>query len=484
MRLQELLQDLDYIELVGSPDRVVAAVHHDSRQVGPDDVFVAIKGQHIDGRKFAANLQAAAVITDGPVTTAEGVAVIRVSCARRALAQAAASLCGHPGQQLPVVGITGTNGKTTVSWMLESMATSAGVASAIVGTTGHRIAGQTRPAKHTTPEAPVIQQILKEAVEADCGVAIMEVSSIGLEMSRVNCIPFQVAVYTNLSQDHLDFHGTMTKYLRAKARLFEELLAPKATAVLNGDAPEHSEIKPQCHQVWRYGTHPSHEIRVRKSELTLQGTTAVIDTPVGSGELELPLIGSHNLANAMAALGAALALNWPLEESLSGLKNLPIIPGRLEPIENACDLTVLVDYAHSPDALQTVLSTIRSISPSNRQIWTMFGCGGDRDRSKRPQMGATAAQLSDHCVLTSDNPRSEDPLSIINDVRSGITKAIHIEPDRSKAIEWIIAAAEPGDIVLLAGKGHERTQSIGNQVIELDDRALARTALRRREQRP
>ena len=186
----------------------------------------------------------------------------------------------------------------------------------------------------------------------------------------------------------------------------------------------------------------------------------------------------------MAALGAALALNWPLEDCLSGLKNLPIIPGRLEPIENACNLTVLVDYAHSPDALQTVLSTIRSISPSNRQIWTMFGCGGDRDRSKRPQMGATAAQLSDHCVLTSDNPRSEDPLSIINDVRSGITKSIHIEPDRSKAIEWIIAAAEPGDIVLLAGKGHERTQSIGNQVIELDDRALARTALRRREQRP
>ena len=228
MRLQELLQDLDYIELVGSPDRVVQP--SDSRQVGPDDVFVAIKGQHIDGRKSQRTFK--------PLQSSPMDLSLRPKESRSysLLRQTSVGTSGRISVDIQannyVVGITGTNGKTTVSWMLESMATSAGVASAIVGTTGHRIAGQTRPAKHTTPEAPVIQQILKEAVEADCGVAIMEVSSIGLEMSRVNCIPFQVAVYTNLSQDHLDFHGTMTKYLRAKARLFEELLAHKATAVL------------------------------------------------------------------------------------------------------------------------------------------------------------------------------------------------------------------------------------------------------------
>ena len=484
MRLHELLKDLDHIDLVGSPDRVVSSVHHDSRQVGPDDIFVAIKGEHVDGRTFAPTLEVAAVIADGPVTTAEGVAMIRVPCARRALAQAAAALSGHPARTLPVVGITGTNGKTTVSWMLESMAKSAGVDCAILGTTGHRIAGQQRPASHTTPEAPVVQQILKEALEANCSVAIMEVSSIGLDLKRVDCIPFQVAIYTNLSQDHLDFHGTMEQYLRAKARLFEELMAPDATAILNGDAPEHSEITSQCRRIWRYGTHKTHEIRIQGPHLTLQGTTAWVDTPIGSAELHLPLLGSHNLANAMAALGAGLALNWSLSDCLSGLKNLQTIPGRLESITNECGLTVLVDYAHSPDALKTVLSTLRSIAPANSQIWTLFGCGGDRDRSKRPQMGATASQLSDRCVLTSDNPRSEDPMAIIEDVLAGITIEVHIEPDRIKAIEWIIEAAEPGDIVLLAGKGHEQTQTIGQQVINMDDRALARNALRHREQRP
>jgi UDP-N-acetylmuramoyl-L-alanyl-D-glutamate--2,6-diaminopimelate ligase len=481
MRLCDLISELEPCELQGAAHTNVTGVHHDSRQVGPADIFVAIRGERVDGRSFVPGLQAAAIIADGPVQAEPGIPVIRVQDSRKALARAAAALAGHPARSLPVVGITGTNGKTSIAWMLESMAAATETPAAIIGTTGHRIAGRSRPASYTTPEAPVVQQILSEARDAGCGMAAMEVSSIGLALHRVDAIPFAVGVFTNLSQDHLDFHGDMQCYLRAKLRLFEELMAPDGTAVLNGDAPEQADIQPRCIRTWRFGTKAEHDLQLGAHSLDLKGCVAEVSTPAGLAHLRLPLLGAHNLANAIAALGAGLALGWPLQDCLDGLAQLDAIPGRLEAVPNGSDLTVLVDYAHTPDALETVLSGLRQLSPPSSRIWTVFGCGGDRDPGKRPSMGAVASTLSDHCILTSDNPRSEDPLAIIEQVLQGTSQDVQVEVDRRRAVAQAIASAAPGDVILIAGKGHEATQTIGDQVLQLDDRVIAAEALQDRE---
>jgi UDP-N-acetylmuramoyl-L-alanyl-D-glutamate--2,6-diaminopimelate ligase len=482
MRLRELIVELGPCDLRGREDPDLLGVHHDSRKIGPKDVFVAIRGERVDGRRFVPGMRAAAVIADAPVDADPDVPVVLVPDARTALAQTAAALAGHPARKLPVVGITGTNGKTSIAWMLESMAHAAQHPAAVIGTTGHRIAGHKRPARHTTPEAPVIQQILREALEQGCHMAVMEVSSIGLALRRVDAIPFAVGVFTNLSQDHLDFHGDMHSYMVAKARLFEELMAPDGTAIINGDAVEHKEIRPRCARTWRFGTHEEHEIRLGHHQLDLSGCRAEVTTPMGEGTLRISLLGAHNLANALAALGAGLALGWSLSDCLEGLAQLEAIPGRMQPVPSTCGLTVLVDYAHSPDALRAVLESLRQITPPSSKIWTIFGCGGDRDRGKRPQMGAIAEALSDHTILTSDNPRSEDPLSIIDEVRSGMTTCSHMIPDRQEAIALAIQSAAVGDVVLVAGKGHETTQTIGESVLPFDDREVAADALRLREQ--
>jgi UDP-N-acetylmuramoyl-L-alanyl-D-glutamate--2,6-diaminopimelate ligase len=256
---------------------------------------------------------------------------------------------------------------------------------------------------------------------------------------------------------------------------------PNGTAVLNGEAPEQASIHPRCARIWRFGSRPEHELRLGEYSLDLKGCRAEISTPAGQAHLRLSLLGAHNLANAIAALGAGLALGWSLRDCLEGLAQLKSIPGRLQVVPNHCGLTVLVDYAHSPDALRTVLSGLRELAPSSTEIWTVFGCGGDRDLGKRPKMGAVAERLSDHCILTSDNPRSEDPLVIIEAIRAGMSGTVVIEPDRREAIQQAIASASKGDVVLLAGKGHELTQTIGDRVLSLDDRAIAAEALRLRE---
>jgi len=498
MHLADLVAALQPAAVTGALEGEVTRVVHDSRQAGPDAgpdvVFVAIRGAHSDGRRFVPGLRVAAVIADAPVQAEPGVPVIQVTNARRALAQAAALLAGQPSTRLPVIGITGTNGKTTVSFMLEAIAVAAGGTAGVIGTTGHRVAGVGVPTQHTTPEAPTIQALLARMADAGCALAAVEVSSIGLSMHRVDGTRFAAAVFTSFSQDHLDFHGSMEAYLQAKLRLFSELLAPEGTAVIWGPDPVADRVAAAAgaRRVWRYGRAETAEeargldLVATDVRLGLDGAEAQVRTPMGEGELHLKLAGAHNVDNALGALGAALAVGIPLDRALAGLAGLRAVPGRLEPVPDPAGVrTVLVDYAHTPDALARTLATLRSLGP--RRLLLVMGCGGDRDRGKRPAMGQVAVEGADHTWVTSDNPRSEDPAAIIAEILAGVPAALRtrlegqaqleVQLDRARAITAAVAAAGPGDTLLIAGKGHETTQTIGDQVLPFDDREVAAAAL-------
>ncbi|NOY27739.1 MAG: UDP-N-acetylmuramoyl-L-alanyl-D-glutamate--2,6-diaminopimelate ligase [Oligoflexia bacterium] len=481
MTLATLVAALQPVAVAGDLERTVTRVVHDSRQAGPDAVFVAIRGAQVDGRRFASTVDAAAIIADGPVQARPGVPVIQVADARVALALAASLLAGSPSQRLPVVGITGTNGKTTVSWLVEAICVAADLQIGVVGTTGNRIAGRRLPSVFTTPEAPVLQQLLAEMLAQGCAACAMEVSSIGLAQRRVDGTCFTTAVFTSFSQDHLDFHGTMARYLDAKLRLFRELLAPDGTAVVHGLDPmaERVVIAAGRRRIWRYGRGSHFDIRATQVELRLDGARAQVHTPAGEGTLRIRLPGAHNVDNALAAIGVALSLGVTLPVALDGLAALSGVPGRLEQVPDPLGTrTVLVDYAHSPDALARTLDSLRGLGP--RRLLLVFGCGGDRDRGKRPQMGQVAAQGADRVWITNDNPRGEDPLAIIAQVLDGLPadrSRVQVEPDRAAAIHAAVAALAPGDVLLIAGKGHETTQTIGDRVLPLDDRQIAAVAL-------
>ncbi len=478
MRIQDLIPRLHPRSVSGPTDRPVVGVSHDSREVGPDDIFVAITGARVDGRRFAAELDAAAVIAEGPVAVRPGVTVIEVADCRAALAIVAAALSGDPAQRMPVIGVTGTNGKTTTCWMLERILLHAGWRCGILGTNGHRIDGAPLPDSHltryTTPEAPVLQAILARMLESGCQAAAMEVSSIGLALRRVDALPFSVGIFTNLSRDHLDFHADMADYLEAKRRLFSELLRPDGRAILNADDPA-AAAPPARAPLGTFSRTADADITARDVVATLAGITAAVTTPLGVGRLSLSMVGSHNLENALAAIGAALALGIALPVILDGLAALPSVPGRLERVPGGEGVHVFVDYAHTPDALRRVLHTLRPLTPG--RILTVFGCGGDRDAGKRPLMGAAACEGSDMVTITSDNPRREDPLAIIRDILPGITGPHIVQPDRRAAIAAAVAEARPGDVVLIAGKGHETYQIIGTQSTPFSDVAVASQAL-------
>ncbi len=478
MRLTDLLAHLEPLQVIGPVDRPIHRVTHDSRHAGPEDVFVAIVGARSDGRTYARTLRVAAVIADHPVEVPEGVTVVQVADARRALALASAALAGFPGRAMKVIGITGTNGKTTTSWMVEAIAQRAGARVGVIGTTGARIAGEPEQTGFTTPEAPVLQDLLARMRDAGCGLVVMEVSSIGLSLYRADGIPFRVAVFTSFSQDHLDFHGTMDAYAEAKARLFQELLAKDGTAVLNLDDPAWTRMRPTGGLCWTYGLAPTAELRAEIRSVDLNGTRALVRWRKEEGELFVRLPGAHNVSNALAAVASGLAVGIPLQTCLDGIAALHRVPGRLEPVQNDRGFAVFVDYAHTPDALERVLDVLRPLTPG--RLITVFGCGGDRDRGKRPLMGRAASQRSDVVVLTSDNPRSEDPLAILAEIAGGIEGACEVEPDRALAIARALALAGPGDCVLIAGKGHESTQTIGAITLPFDDAQVARTWLEAR----
>ena len=475
----------------GALDVLCTAVTHDSRRVTPGAIFVALRGLNVDGAAFAPQAiaaGAAAIVAGQPPATESAVPWIVVSDARVALALLAAEFYGHPSRQMQVIGITGTNGKTTTSYLIAAILEAAGIRCGVMGTVMYRIGDRAVDATRTTPEAPDVQALLYEMVTAGCGACVMEVSSHALALHRVDGMRFAAGVFTNLTRDHLDFHTSMEDYFAAKRRLFE-MLPAQAPAAINADDPRAAALIEVSGKPVTYGISKPADVTPGPLSYSLHGLDFEIRAPQGSVRVRSRLVGRPNVYNILAAATGALALGVPADAVESGLAQLRGVPGRFEIVSAAGDdVTVVVDYAHTDDALRNLLETARPIA--ERRLITVFGAGGDRDRTKRPLMGMVAARLSDVVVITSDNPRSEDPARIIEDVNRGAapeTKQSGAEVmtvvDRRAAIERAIARADAGDVVLIAGKGHEKYQEIGGRTLPFDDVAVAREALEARRVR-
>lgn len=486
MTFHDLLSGVEILASSGNPQ--VAGVEYDSRQVKPGDVFIAIKGESSDGNKFIKQAIAAgavAVITDSDDIPAN-VAWAKVTRGRRALAVVSSTFYAHPANKLTITGITGTNGKSTTAFLLESIFQAAGRKTALVGTIEYHVGGKVLLAPHTTPEALELQRLFHQAVEAGETEAVMEVSSHALAQERTFGIPFDVAIFTNLTRDHLDYHGTMDEYFAAKRILFAGCgaQAPRV-AVLNVDDDYGLQLRKFSQNagsdVITYAISGA-DFHTSKLEVTARGTCFQLITPDETIPLASPLIGRVNVYNILAACAAAYARGCSAEAIADGVAKLSRVPGRFERIDCAQPFTVVVDYAHTDDALRNLTSLAREFVKHNGgQVITVFGCGGNRDRSKRPLMGEAAGRGSDLVVLTSDNPRNESPLAIINDVVVGLQRSgvkYTIEADRGLAIRTALAEARPKDIVLLAGKGHEKVQIVGAASIPFDDRQVATEVLR------
>ena len=479
--------------ITGLATQVVSGVQHDSREVTRGDLFVAVAGETHDGVSFVDDaLARGAVAVMAEQQLSCDVPQITVPDARLALGQAAELVYGAPTSALHTVGITGTNGKTTTGYLLKQALEGASARPALVGTTGLAAPGWETPSLHTTPEGDDISRFARQALDDGATHLVLEVSSHGLAMHRVDALDFEVAAFTNLSRDHLDFHQSMERYGEAKVRLFNELRPRRA--VIHVDDPFGAELAarvpvPVIRCSRRSGSDA--EIVATRWSATRGGIRAEVRTPAGDVEICSPMLGEHNLENLLVALGCAHALGLDLKVATKAWESAAGSPGRLERIPHPQDVAVLVDYAHTPEALQRVLDTMRAVTP-NRLI-VVFGAGGDRDKGKRPEMGRVGAQCADLCVLTSDNPRSEDPRRILEEVEAGAKQAgsTRIEAselaratrgycaliDRREAIATAIRAASAGDTVLLAGKGHETYQIIGTERTHFDDREEARTAI-------
>jgi UDP-N-acetylmuramoyl-L-alanyl-D-glutamate--2,6-diaminopimelate ligase len=467
---------------------VVAGIAYDSRLVGRGDVFVALKGQHADGVSFARQALdrgAVAVVSEQPAPPDLRVPWAIVGDARLALAILAAEFFHHPSREMRVVGITGTNGKTTTAYVLASIFEAVGIRCGVLGTVSYRIGDEIREATRTTPEAPDVQRLLREMVEKGCGACTMEVSSHALSLARVDGMTFAAGVFTNLTRDHLDFHADMDAYFRAKRRLFE-MLPADAPSLINLDDPRGASLIGAGGSAMTYAINRPADVTTGPLSFSLEGLSFDIRSPRGTLHVESRLVGRPNVYNILAAAATAVALGLPFDAIERGVRALDGVPGRFEVVSSPADeITVVVDYAHTDDALRNLLETARPLARG--RLITVFGCGGDRDRTKRPLMGAVARRLSDLLVITSDNPRSEDPMRIIEEIRRGITQDARREAgqqlaivDRAAAIAKAVEVARPGDLILIAGKGHEKYQVIGNRTLPFDDVAVAREALARR----
>jgi UDP-N-acetylmuramoyl-L-alanyl-D-glutamate--2,6-diaminopimelate ligase len=521
MKFQQLLDGVEILPQSGNSPRnpqdnpAVGGVEYDSRRVQPGTIFVAMKGEKSDGNRFidqAIAAGAVAIVTDSTTESPRpAVAWAQVPHGRRALARLSANFYHRPAEHIANTGITGTNGKSTTAFILESILKAAGRKTALVGTIDYHVAGKILPAPHTTPESLELNRLLAEGLAQGVTEAVMEVSSHALEQQRVFGIPFDVAVFTNLTRDHLDYHRTMEDYFRAKQILFEGCgTDPPRAAVLNVDDDHGRELlksaKKKSSTVLSYGLATGDFHANTNLEIKASGSRFQMATPAGGLEIWTPLIGKVNIYNVLSAAAAAYARNCSAEAITKGIASLTHVPGRFERVDCGQPFTVVVDYAHTDDALRNLTAVARDFvafhssggagAPARAgtglkgKVITLFGCGGDRDRAKRPLMGEAAGKGSDFVVLTSDNPRSEDPLAIINDAVVGLQKAglqkaglqksgtkYVTEPDRRKAIALAIGQAAPGDIVLLAGKGHEKTQITSGKAVPFDDVEVARETL-------
>ena len=489
MLLETLLSQIHGVALRGDPKIPIAAVAYDSRNVSPGALFVAIKGQKTSGELFiddAVNRGAAAVATESIAAEDTRVPFMIVPDARRFLAEAARLFWKDPARELKLVAVTGTNGKTTTTYLVEAILRQAGLKPCVIGTLGTQIGDRRFPGERTTPEATDLTRLLRQAVDGGCTCGALEVSSHALALQRVYGMKFTAGVFTNLTPDHLDFHGDMESYFRAKSLLFSSAGANEIeTAVLNADDPYAMRLA--ARRSWpiiTFGFGERADVRVLRMALSLDATEVKLATPAGNLDTTLRLAGRPNVCNAMAAAAAALSLGIGVPEVERGLHSLEGVPGRMEAVRAGQPFSVLVDYAHTPDALEKLLETVCALP--HKRVITVFGCGGDRDRTKRPLMGAVAVRLSDLVIATSDNPRSEDPLAIIEHIRVGLDGgpgAYEVSPDRRKAIVRAFSLAEPGDVVVIAGKGHETYQILGSKVLPFDDREVARDALARLQRR-
>jgi UDP-N-acetylmuramoyl-L-alanyl-D-glutamate--2,6-diaminopimelate ligase len=466
----------------------VSGIAYDSRVVNRGDVFVALKGQHADGVAFARQALdrgAVAVVSEQPAPADVRVPWAIVQDARLALALLAAEFFHHPSREMRVVGITGTNGKTTTAYVLASIFEAAGIRCGVLGTVAYRIGDEVREATRTTPEAPDVQRLLREMVDRGCGACTMEVSSHALSLARVDGMTFAAGIFTNLTRDHLDFHADMDAYFRAKRRLFE-MLPDAAPSLINLDDPRGQSLVGAGGTPTTYAINRAADVTTGPLSFSLEGLSFDIRSPRGTLRIDSRLVGRPNVYNILAAVATAIALDLPFDAIERGVRSLDGVPGRFQVVSSAADeITVVVDYAHTDDALRNLLETARPLARG--RLITVFGCGGDRDRSKRPLMGAVASRMSDVLVITSDNPRREDPDLIIQEILRGITldtrrgdAPTFTIADRRAAIAKAIEVARPGDMVLIAGKGHEKYQILGDQHVPFDDDAVAREFLGRR----
>ncbi len=481
------------VNLLGTLERNIETVAYDSRKAGPQGLFVAMPGVHHDGSQFikeALHRQASAYITEAPVDQLlelnaglKDVTAIHVEDSRHALAWVSAQFYGHPSKHMNLVGITGTNGKTTLTYLLESIFKEAGNRSGVIGTINYRYPGNEVSAPMTTPEALDINRMLTEMLAHDTTHCFMEVSSHSLALKRVRELNFEVAVFTNLTRDHLDYHKSFEHYKESKKGLFKDCTVKKQ--VINIDDPVGREIvQENPRTTLTTGIDQPADVRAENCRVSEEGIRFTLKTPAGSVEIQSPMLGHHNIYNLLSASAVALSEGLSLDVIAQGLRVLNSVPGRFEKIQQGQDFTVVVDYAHTDDALSNVLRAAREIT-RNRVI-VVFGCGGDRDPGKRKLMGSVALELSDLAVITSDNPRTEDPDQIIRHICDGLPAGAELEkdyilrPQRREAIEFAVNHAQAGDLVLIAGKGHETYQILNTGTIAFDDRAVAAEALKKR----
>jgi UDP-N-acetylmuramoyl-L-alanyl-D-glutamate--2,6-diaminopimelate ligase len=477
------------VERLGDLDGLITSVTDDSRSISSGSLFVAVKGERVDGHKYvgqAIKAGAAAIVGQDSVERAS-VPFVQVTDSRKALGLIGSRFYGDPSAQLAMIGVTGTNGKTTTTYLCKALLEHMGRRVGLIGTVAYQVGAETIPASHTTPGAVELQRLLANMNEAKLDSVVMEVSSHALAMDRTAGCEYDVAVFTNLTQDHLDYHRTMEEYFQAKLRLFTGLGQGKKTrqrAIVNMDDPRGVYVRAACRvPVWGYALNVSADLVAENVRLSMNGSTFTAATPAGTFTVESRLVGEHNVYNLLGAIGVALHGGATCDQVREAVARVSNVPGRFERVSAGQDFTVVVDYAHTEDALVRLLTAAATLK--TQRIITLFGCGGDRDRGKRPKMGRAAVEFSDVVILTSDNPRTEDPLTILREVEAGVREALqgrpsvqyHMVADRREAIGTAVRLARPGDILLIAGKGHEDYQLVGTKKMHFDDREVAREAI-------
>ncbi|WP_094547572.1 UDP-N-acetylmuramoyl-L-alanyl-D-glutamate--2,6-diaminopimelate ligase [Petroclostridium xylanilyticum] len=478
MLLKDLTSIIEHEYVNGDQSAEISGIAYDSRRVKPGDLFVCIKGFKVDGHEFisqAIGQGAAAVIVEKEVEDAK-VPLIKVKNSRRALALISAAFFSNPSSKFKLIGVTGTNGKTTTTYLIKTILEQGGSKVGLIGTNQNMIGDKVLPAERTTPESLELQQLFSDMVKEKIDYVVMEVSSHSLELNRVDGCNFEIGIFTNITQDHLDFHVTMENYLKAKTTLFKR--CKKGIINVDDSSSEYILNNGTCEMI-TFGIDKEADIHAKDIEISEKGVKFDVDTPYGSKFIELGIPGRFSVYNALGSIGACLALGISLEQIQQGLKQAKGVPGRAQIVETGKDFTVLIDYAHTPDGLENILNTVNGFAKG--RVVTLFGCGGDRDKTKRPIMGEIAGKLSDFCIITSDNPRTEDPLQILNHIEEGIKKTdcsyVVIE-NRFEAIKYALENAKKDDVIVLAGKGHETYQILKDRVIHFDEKEIVESILR------